>query len=81
MGESSTVVSAYTTYWHLQQYCSLPMIHIINLPAVNTAIHHTNYSQIRRADLSMAYLPLSAMECTVISPEFMISVSRDDSLP
>ena len=26
MGESNTVVSAYTTYRHLQQYCSHPTI-------------------------------------------------------
>ena len=25
MGESNTVVSAYTLYRHLQQYCSLPL--------------------------------------------------------
>ena len=25
MGESNTVVSAYTTYRHLQQYCSHPL--------------------------------------------------------
>ena len=28
MGESNTVVSAYMTYWHLQQYCSHPSIRL-----------------------------------------------------
>ena len=29
MGESNTVVSAYTMYRHLQQYCSHPSIHTL----------------------------------------------------
>ena len=29
MGESSTIVSAYTMYRHLQQYCSLPSILVV----------------------------------------------------
>ena len=36
MGESNTIVSAYTVYRHLQQYCSHPSLRIFQLIVTNT---------------------------------------------
>ena len=41
MGESSTVVSAYTMYRHLQQYCSHPSICFLSF--IQVYVPHRNY--------------------------------------
>ena len=41
MGESNTVVSAYTMYRHLQQYCSLPSIYIEIVTRCEKAVYST----------------------------------------
>ena len=63
MGESNTIVSTYTTYTHLQQYCSHPSNYVgrVNpLPPLTTHLGQVDIESIYRCHFSWQFTPRSS---------------------